>query len=221
MRTIVYIDGFNLYYRLLKDRPQSKWLNPYLLARNVLDPKFNIIQVNYYTARVSARTYDPDAPARQAVYLNALSSEPKIKVHEGTFLAKDTWMPLSVPADARPQPYVWNRPEPEVVKVVKTEEKGSDVNLASHLVRDAFIGSFDAAMILTNDSDLVEPVRIVRHEAGKPIGLMVPVKSPTASLAAMVSFSLHIRPGHLSKAQFPEHVIAKDGTLATRPPSWI
>ncbi len=221
MRTIVYIDGFNLYYRLLKKSPQYKWLNPFALAREVLDPKFDIVQVNYYTARVSARTYDPDAPARQAVYLSALASVPLIRVHEGNFLARDTWMPLALPADARPSPYAWTVPEPELVKVVKTEEKGSDVNLASHLVRDAFTGAFEVAVIITNDSDLIEPVRIVTRQVGRIVGLLVPVKSPTATLASAVSFSLHIRPGHLARAQFADPITLADGSTITKPTTWV
>ena len=38
------------------------------------------------------------------------------------------------------------------------------MNLASHLLRDAFRGAFQVAVLITNDSDLAEPVRIVRQE---------------------------------------------------------
>jgi uncharacterized LabA/DUF88 family protein len=221
MRTIVYIDGFNLYYRLLKERPQYKWLNPLMLARNMLSDAHDVVRINYYTARVSARTYDPDAPARQATYLKALSSVPQIRIHEGNFLVTNTWMPLAEPPDARPKPYEWNEPTPEVVRVVKTEEKGSDVNLAAHLVRDAYTDAFDVAILLTNDSDLVEPVRIVTQDVGKRVGLFVPVKSPTASLVAVSSFQLHLRPGLLGRAQFPDEIPLADGTSVKRPPNWV
>lgn len=221
MRTIVYIDGFNLYYRLLKNRPQHKWLNPYDLARTILDPKFDIQRVNYYTARISAREIDPDAPARQATYLRALSTIPQIAIHEGNFLVSRPWMALAEPADARPAPYEWNEPVPKVVRVVKTEEKGSDVNMAAHLVRDAFTDAFDVAILLTNDSDLVEPVRIATEEAGKKVGLLVPVKSPTASLVRVSSFQLHVRPGHLGRSQFANPLPLEDGTQLDKPASWI
>src|SRR6266699_3050420 len=56
------------------------------------------------------------------------------------------------------------------VWVEKTEEKGSDVNLASHLVRDAFRQQFEVAVLITNDSDLAEPVRIVSQELQMPVG---------------------------------------------------
>ena len=221
MRTIIYIDGFNLYYRMLKARPDWKWLNPKLLAEQVLNPGHVITRVNYYTARLSSRAHDPDAPARQAIYLRALSTVPEIAVHEGNFMTSEPWMPLASPARAKPDGYQWNVPAPHVVKVVKYEEKGSDVNLGAHLVRDAFTNSFDVAVVLTNDSDLVEPIRIATREAGKRIGLLVPVRYPTQSLIAAASFHLHIRAGHLARAQFAAQLHAPDGSIIARPASWI
>lgn len=38
MRTNVYIDGFNLYYRLLKDNPSLKWLDLRALSVQLLQP---------------------------------------------------------------------------------------------------------------------------------------------------------------------------------------
>ena len=220
MRTIVYIDGFNLYYRMLKARPNRKWLNPKQLATQVLQPNHAIIRINYYTARLSARAHDPDAPARQATYLSALSTVSEIAVHEGSFMTSEPWMPLAVPAQARPEGYQWMLPAPQVVKVVKYEEKGSDVNLGAHLVRDAFTNAFDVAIVLTNDSDLVEPIRIATVEAGKRVGLLVPVKYPNQSLIGVSSFHLHIRTGHLARSQFPDQLHLPDGTIVTKPATW-
>ncbi|OYW67102.1 MAG: hypothetical protein B7Z40_08685 [Bosea sp. 12-68-7] len=221
MRTTVYIDGFNLYYRMLKARPDMKWVNPKALAEQVLNPAHIVTRVNYYTARISARPPDITAPARQATYLNALATVPEIAVHEGTFMTSEPWMALAQPPQARPNGYVWNQPAPSVVKVIKSEEKGSDVNLGVHLVRDAFQNAFDVAVVLTNDSDLVEPIRIAIHEAGKRVGLLVPVKYPTQSLMSVASFYLHIRPGHLARAQFADPLVQADGTLLAKPPTWV
>ena len=221
MRTIVYIDGFNLYYRMLKSRPGLKWLNPSKLISTILAPEHVITRVNYYIARVSSRAYDPDAPARQAKYLNALRTVQEIKIHEGSFMTSEPWMPLASPPQAKPNGCDWTLPAPSVVKVQKYEEKGSDVNLAAHLVRDAFMGAFDAAVVVTNDSDLVEPIRIATQEAGKRVGLLAPVKYPNQSLMSVASFYLHIRPGHLAKAQFPVSIKTPDGTVINKPVSWV
>ena len=221
MRTIVYIDGFNLYYRMLKDRPGMKWINPKALAEQILKPSHVVTRVNYYTARISARPPDFAAPARQAIYLKALATVPEIAVHEGTFLTSRPWMALAQPPQAKPDNYVWTQPAPSLVRVIKSEEKGSDVNLGAHLVRDSFVNAFDVAVVLTNDSDLVEPIRIAIHEAGKRVGLLVPVNFPTQSLMAVASFYLHIRPGHLAQAQFADLLALADGTLLERPQTWV
>jgi uncharacterized LabA/DUF88 family protein len=221
MRTIVYIDGFNLYYRMLKARPADKWLNPLLLAQAVLQPTHTITRVNYYIARVSAKAHDPLAPARQATYLSALATVPQLAVHEGSFMISEPWMPLAAPPQAKPNGYHWRMPPPTVVKVVKSEEKGSDVNLGAHLVRDAFTNAFDVGVVLTNDSDLVEPIRIATVEANKRVGLLVPVKYPNQSLINVASFHLHIRPGHLRKSQFPSPLSMPDGSFLAKPATWV
>jgi uncharacterized LabA/DUF88 family protein len=221
MRTIVYVDGFNLYYRMLKDRPACKWLNPVALAQQVLQPQNNIIGLNYYIARVSARAHDPNAPARQVTYLSALGTVPQISVHEGSFITSNPWMSLTVPLETRPNGYVWNEPAPSLVRVVKSEEKGSDVNLAAHLVRDAFTDAFDVAAIITNDTDLVEPIRIAVQEAGKVVGLLAPVKFPSQSLMDVASFYRRIRKQHLKRSLFPSPIVLADGTELHKPATWV
>jgi NYN domain len=108
-----------------------------------------------------------------------------------------------------------------LVKVVKSEEKGSDVNIGAHLVRDAYTDAFDVAIVLTNDSDLAEPIRITVQEAGKRVGLLVPVKNPTQSLAAVASFQLHIQPRHLAQSQFANPLVLADGSSLQKPATWV
>ncbi|MGU9560672.1 NYN domain-containing protein, partial [Lactiplantibacillus pentosus] len=76
--------------------------------------------------------------------------------------------------------------------VWKTEEKGSDVNLGVHLVRDAFQGKFEQAAVLTNDTDLVEAIRIVTQDVGLPVTLLAPNSQPSASLQAVATSMRHI-----------------------------
>jgi uncharacterized LabA/DUF88 family protein len=220
VKTIVYVDGLNLYYRMLKARPGAKWLDLTALSKSLLRKDHEIIRVNYYTARISSRAYDPDAPARQTIYLAALETDPVVFVHEGSFLSSTPWMPLAEPPSAKPDDYDWNLPAPDVVRVRKFEEKGSDVNLGAHLVRDACLGQFDVAAVLTNDTDLVEPIRIATQELGKRVGLLSPVSRPHQGLVDVSSFYLHIRPGHLMGAQFPNRLTTRSGTSICRPESW-
>ena len=168
MRTIIYIDGFNFYHLRLQRQRQFRWLNLKQLADRLVSAPHVIDRVKYYTARVSAKI-DAHAPAKQQVYLSALATVPEIEIHYGRFLFGEKWAFLMQPPAARPNSYVWNLPGPKMVQVAKVEEKGSDVNLASHLVRDAIQNRFDVALVLSNDTDLVEPIRIVTQEAGRKL----------------------------------------------------
>jgi hypothetical protein len=144
MRTTVYIDGFNLYYRLLRARPPIKWVNPLALVQRIL-PDNEITKVRYFTARVSGRL-DPDAPHRQQLYLDALSAVQEIHIHYGTFLEKPKYAGLVTPVLAKKHNNDKTfRPWPDVAYVWKTEEKGSDVNIATYLLLDAFQHSYEVA----------------------------------------------------------------------------
>jgi hypothetical protein len=105
------------------------------------------------------------------------------------------------------------------VKVIKTEEKGSDVNLATHLLRDGYQGSYEAAMLVTNDSDLLEPLRIIRRELAKTVGILNPHPTPSRVLLRHASFIKPIRKGVLAASQFPCQLADARGTI-TKPASW-
>ena len=217
-RTIVYVDALNLYYRALR-YTSHKWLNLEALAAASLPTASNIVAINYYYAPVSGRT-DPSAPGRQNVYLRALKTLPLVHPYKGNFLANKVWAGLTRPFEQRPRHWVrFIIPKPIVVRVWKTEEKGSDVNLAAHLVRDAFQAKFDTAAVLTNDTDLVEPIRIVVQECGLPVILLTPVNQPAKSLQQIATRIRHIGP-YLGPSQFPDPLITPTGAQIRKPPSW-
>jgi hypothetical protein len=108
---------------------------------------------------------------------------------------------------------------PIVARAWKTEEKGSDVNLAAHLVRDAFSKAFDEAAILTNDTDLCEPIRIVKDEVGLPVTLLIPVDTPHKSLCDVASHIRHIKP-YVGPCQFAPILMATNGKKIVKPVDW-
>lgn len=217
VRTIVYIDGFNLYYRALKGTPH-KWLDVRALSVASLPRASQIRQVNYYTAHISGRT-DPDAPKRQHAYLRALGTLPDVAVHYGNFLVTQKWAGLVQPPEFRPPLTLPIGSNPAVAFVWKTEEKGSDVNLGVHLVRDAFRHAFDVAAVLTNDTDLVEPIRIVTQDIGRPVTLLTPVTRPASSLTAVSTDVRHIVP-YLGPCQLPSPIPLPGKRPITKPASW-
>jgi NYN domain len=219
--TIVYIDGFNLYYRALKSKPQFKWLNVLELSKHVLLPSNHITKVWYFTAHVSARL-DPGAPVRQQLYLDALKTVKEIETRFGKFLVNKRWAGL-VPPDldpAKPRAKPPFLPWPDVVRIFRTEEKGSDVNLATQLLIDSFKNNYAVAAVITNDTDLVEPIRFATQEMNKIVGIISPVPKAATSLVNVASFVRHIRDQHLSAAQFPDPIVVPGGQIS-KPATWL
>lgn len=215
-KTIVYIDGFNLFYRLLKGT-NYKWLDLYALCEKSLPKDADIVAIKYYTARVSSKI-NPDSPKDQQAYLKALSSISCLSSYFGSFQVSEKISFLASPLEFHPKLTTQPKPIPRFARVVKTEEKGSDVNLGVHLVRDGFKGDFDQAAVLTNDTDLNEPIRIVAQELGLPVVLLTPVPKPAEGLRRLATNVRHIKP-YIPASQFPDVVITKSGT-ANKPPTW-
>jgi hypothetical protein len=209
MLTNVYVDGFNLYYGCLRGSPY-KWLDLEALCA-ILLPQNHIHRIRYFTARVAVRA-DPKAPVRQAAYIRAIETLPTVSVHYGHFLTNTTRMPLAKPPKRGPR----------TVEVVKTEEKGSDVNLATYLLTDAFRQDAKCYVVISNDSDLLEPIRMVRHELHASVGLInpqPPKKISKALVGCKPTFVKQIRAGGLAASQFPSVLTDTNGTI-TKPSDW-
>jgi uncharacterized LabA/DUF88 family protein len=205
MKINIYVDGFNLYYGGLRNTP-FKWLD-LLKMSQTLFPNDKINKIKYFTAKVAARPTDPDQPIRQQTYFRALQTIHNLEIIEGRFLTKSTRMPLS---GTQPQQYA---------QVIKTEEKGSDVNLAVHLLHDAFRRDYEMAVMVTNDSDLLEPMRIVQEEFGLPVGLVYPHRHVSFHLSRQGTFLKHLRSGVLRASQFPDQLSDENGTFH-KPQDW-
>lgn len=230
MKAIFYIDGFNFYYLRTKQQPHHKWLNLKALADIIVPDGTTVERVNYYTAHVSGKL-DPDAPRRQQLLFSALATVPEVNIVKGNFQYEQKWAGLVKPAQAKPDGYVWTQPEPEVVKIRHTEEKGSDVNLGVHLVRDGFVDAFDVAYVLTNDTDLVEPIRIVKEDLGKEVVMVAPcryfmkgkyrVPVPSRSLFDASDRTHYIDDHELAASQFPRSIPRDGKKPVIRPDTWV
>ena len=210
MRTIIYIDGFNLYYGALKDTPY-KWLDLRALFRRILRPDNEIRAIKYYTAKVAARSDDPDASTNQNFYLEALKAHiPELSITLGHFLQSTVRMRL-----AKPGPFT------KTAEVIKTEEKGSDVNLALHVLNDAWSGLYDCAVICSNDSDLKESLRLVKTQHKKKIVLVVPgdpvLRQTAIQLKRFADAEIRITTADLAASQLPSPI---PGTNIRKPAAW-
>ena len=167
-KTNVYVDGFNLYYGI-RQTPY-RWLDTLQLCQHLL-PHSSIQRIRYFTARVKARGTDTSIIRRQQTYLRALQTLHGMEIHFGAFLVSRTRMMLASPPAGGPA----------TVEVIKTEEKGSDVNIASYLLLDAFRDDFETAVIISNDSDLVTPIELVRTEFKQDVIVLNPHKNPSGT----------------------------------------
>lgn len=206
-KTIVYIDGFNFYYGQLKGQPY-KWLDLHALFSKVLGTQHDVIKIKYFTARVQPTLRDPDVHLRQDIYLKALQAfSPLIEVHFGHFLRHKVKMENA-------------NPPPPQVAVWKTEEKGSDVNMALHVLNDAWKNSYDCAVIVSNDSDLAESLRMIKTQLGKKVGLITPgspKRKTSFELKKHADFIRTMRESALRSSLLPNPI---PGTNLNKPASW-
>lgn len=201
MRVGVYIDGFNLYYggRDLCGRGIGgwRWLDVRRLAQDLIDRRNDwsdarIERVIYCTARIQAST-NPTGHREQDVYLKALQKGNAVDwIEYGHYVSRVKRAPLAV-EDRKGRP-VLTRPEwplkvqdgsghpvPDarfIVSVAKREEKGSDVNVAAHLLLDVMQGNIDCAIVISNDSDLRLPIQEARTRI--PVGTVNPSRAHLA-----------------------------------------
>lgn len=207
MKTFIYVDAFNLYYGAVKGTPY-KWLDLEALFRHIF-PRNQILKIKYFTARVQPRKGDPGHPQRQSMYLRALKTIPNLEIICGHYLSHQVWMPLADPVPGQKR----------FARVIKTEEKGSDVNLASHLLMDAFDGAFECAIVVSGDSDLSTPIKIVLDRFQKTVGVLNPQKIPCQSLQSTARFYKHILESSLKSCQFSVEMSDAKGSFH-KPPTW-
>lgn len=229
-RTNIYIDGFNLYYRSLKNTP-FKWLDLKSLLLKLLPNDYFIETIKYFTAPVSALD-DPQRPLRQNTYIRALETYiPEIKVYYGKFLSHPTMMPLAnpdYPQKSKDLRLLDAQGNPVFKRVVRTDEKGSDVNMAIHILNDAWLNKYDCAVLVSNDSDIAGALSFVKeNHPTKEIGLIIPFEwpssqknrraSPSVELMKRADFKRQIRKGVLRSSQLPQQI---PNTNIHKPLSW-
>lgn len=208
-RTSVYVDAFNLYFGCLKKTPH-RWLNLEALCKAYL-PNNDVTAIKYFTAKVSARPNDPQQPARQQAYLRALETIPCVTIVYGHYLSHEVSARLANPPVGGSA----------YVRIIKTEEKGSDVNLATHLLHDAHMDRFDIAAVISNDSDLLEPIKLVRSELHKQVGVLNPHQNQSRAILPHIDFVKKIRQSALASCQFPDTIVDQDGvSLVHKPRTW-
>lgn len=202
----MYVDGFNVYYGI-RGTPY-RWLDLGRLSR-LLVPNVELVRIRYFTARITNRPNDPGQAQRQDTYLRALRTLPNLTIHEGRFLASEVRMALvDAPAHGA-----------KTVLVHKTEEKGSDVNLATFLLVDGFRREYDEAAVISNDTDLREPIAFTCKDLGLPVTVLNPRVRYSVTMAQCATSYRKISLASFKAAQLPLALYDATGEIR-RPPGW-
>ena len=195
----LYVDGFNLYFGLRSYGGRYKWLDLRLLAERLCQDGEVVGTVIYCTARISGK--DKTKIRRQNVYLEALR-ERGVTIVFGKFKAR----PHNCPSCGH--------------RYKKPEEKESDVNLASLLLRDAAAGQAKTVAIVSADSDLILPMQIAKEEYGCRVVPVFPPNRNSAEIQQRIGRPFHLGASVLAKCQLPTKIIKDDGYELYRPKKW-
>lgn len=218
MRTIAYIDGYNLYYGLLR-KSQYKWLDVYALFRDqVLNQSSDLVEVRYYTAPMLGKMSDDlESPIRQRRYLQALRKMHPIGLTliEGRIVASTPFQRL-----IRPIP---EAPHLQKVQVLDFNEKKTDVNIASDMINGAWLKTYDQAVLCSNDSDLEGALRSLKeHHPHIRIGLVAPISGDdprkiSSDLARFSDWKKILSTTLLSRSQLPDRI---PSSHLSKPAAW-
>jgi uncharacterized LabA/DUF88 family protein len=218
LRTIAYIDGYNLYYGLLR-KSQYKWLDVYALFRDqALNQSSDLVEVRYYTAPILGKMSDDlESPIRQRRYLQALRKMHPIGLTliEGRIVASTPFQRL-----IRPIP---EAPHLQKVQVLDFNEKKTDVNIASNMINGAWLKTYDQAVLCSNDSDLEGALRSIKeHHPHIRIGLVAPISGDdprkiSSDLARFSDWKKILSTTHLSRSQLPDRI---PSSHLAKPTAW-
>jgi uncharacterized LabA/DUF88 family protein len=171
----------------------------------MLLPNERVAYVGYFTALIDPNTRLSPKADRQRAYLRALQSVPEIVVIEGSFRwVHHNGVPNEDGSGRRSIFWHW-------------EEKGSDVNIAMHMIRDACQRRYSKMMLISNDSDLVGPVTMVVKELNIPVIQCSPDINTNKAFMKATDQRIILQTKRLGACRFPEVVVLPDGGTIRRP----
>lgn len=226
MKTICYVDGYNLFYGCLKNS-QDKWLDLYKLLSQIVHaqhPASQLVTVKFFTAPILAKiaTHGQQANQAQNTYHRALQQMYPIQIDiiQGYYsLEKANLLAYQSPPDKAHRLAVW-----------RLEEKQTDVNIALTAYRDAVKQHAEQLVFVSNDTDLEPALKAIREDIGDhiQIGVILPIRyqsdakkrPPNKRLSDHANWTRHyIRPEELAAAQLPPQIATSKKPI-TKPDYW-
>ena len=213
--TIVYIDGSNLYYGLLRGTAH-KWLDLKAFSQKLLLPEYHIAGIKYFASRVIDKTAGHYRAGRQSNYLDALHNQ-GIQVIEGYYRIR---MERLEAADSHCKACnLVSRPG--YVRGIRVSEKLTDVNVATEMLKDAYENKAEAFVLISGDADLAPALRVVRYSTGHSVIVFNPQKSICNELRRYATFYRNISPGFAEGCRLPDSFTTADGRTIRCPAAWL
>ena len=199
-RVIVYIDGFNLYFGMKEAGfTDLKWLDVMKLARSCLKPGQVLQEVKYFTSTI---TRDPVKAEKQKTYLDALAAK-------GAIIIRGKYQTKKVRCEKCA--HFW----------LRTNEKMTDVNIATSLIMDTVTNRCDVAILISGDSDLIPAILSVnKHLPPKKVTVIFPPFRHNRSVALAAKGSYELGRKRLKDCQMEDTVISTNGFALEKPEAW-
>lgn len=203
-KVISYIDGFNLYFGLRsKGWRKYYWLDIVAMSRALLKEGQELKHCHYFTARIRNSGSNGQDSNRQSIWLDALDTLANQTSHFGHYLQKAQ--------RCRSCGAEWTT----------HEEKMTDVNIAAQLLSDAYEDKFDTAIVISGDSDLTTPIKMVLERfPNKRIIVAFPPGRSSQQLKTTATASFTIGEAKLRQNLLPNTITTESGYQLQRPVQW-
>jgi len=201
-RAAVYIDGFNLYFGIIeKSWERFLWLNMESFSKSIIPKKCTFAYSKYFTSLIKGRQ---SKLRRQRTFLAALKTLNKLDIYYGHYKTKE-----------------WKCTNCHHSNITPIEKK-TDVNIATHMLADAFEDKFDVAILVTGDSDLTSPIIAIKKLfPKKSIIVGFPPQRDTYELKQIADSSFYIGKNKFKDNQFSDTITLKNGKILNRPSKWV
>jgi 6-hydroxy-3-succinoylpyridine 3-monooxygenase len=208
-RAVVYVDGFNLYFGVLKERPATKWLDLQSFM-DFLRVDEDVTGIRYFTALVHPHKHTSPTRDRQKRYHQALGSCKRVEVIHGAYQLRE----VNCRARCRE---TYEAPE----------EKKTDVGIAVRMISDVIDGHLDRLILISGDSDLEPAVAWIRKRyPAIRITVYLPQSPRDPSPRRNDRYRnmgvdvRHLPTAEIHRFQFPDTVELGSGRRVERPPEW-
>jgi uncharacterized LabA/DUF88 family protein len=211
-RVTVYVDGFNFYYGLKRmkaidsDWKKFYWIDFVKFFDHFLLQNQTLQKVVYFTTP----SLNIHKSQRQSLLLkaNRLINEKRFEVVKGKFYDKEIICPNCS------------------TKIIKPEEKRTDVNIAVQMMGDCALNSVDTLVLVCADSDLVPPLEFIKkHYPNKKIRIYFPPDNYSSALNDFMRYNkgkvvrLEKNKIKFTNSIMPD-VVTKNNLTYTIPPNW-